>query len=381
MAASSSNDSSSSGSGGGSSSTSSGSSTGSASDKLTATINQAAVNQAIQNQSNGTITLNVNAGSGINQITVDIPLSTLANLDSSITHVKLQAGDVSVTLPVEVLKSYIDNKTKNIQWIITKVANTANRYSVVLNADGKQVTTLSKPAQIELAYSLQSGQTPEKLIIRQWNEAISQIIMNSKYNSKSGVMQFATSTLGTFSIDYRNVSFNDIAKLTWAKLSIESLASKGIVTGVTEDKFNPSSNVTRAEFLTLLMRTFGLTNSEAQATFSDTPSSAWYYSYVASAQSLGIVNGSTDGKFNPNAQISRQDMAVMTYQLLTALQISLANGNQQAYADADQISGYALEAIRALSQAGIMQGNNNNFAPKGSATRAEAAVLIYNLIK
>ncbi|MOA29151.1 Endo-1,4-beta-xylanase A precursor [compost metagenome] len=164
-------------------------------------------------------------------------------------------------------------------------------------------------------------------------------------------------------------------------MSIEGLASRGIVTGVTEDKFNPSSNVTRAEFLTLLMRTFGINNINAQSSFSDTPSSAWYYSYVASAQSLGIVNGSTDGKFNPNAQISRQDMAVMTYQLLTALQINLANGNQQAYADADQISGYALEAIRSLSQAGIMQGNNNNFAPKGAATRAEAAVLIYNLIK
>ncbi|MNI90093.1 Endo-1,4-beta-xylanase A precursor [compost metagenome] len=74
-------------------------------------------------------------------------------------------------------------------------------------------------------------------------------------------------------------------------------------------------------------------------------------------------------------------MAVMTYQLLSALQISLANGSGSSYSDANVISPYALEAIQSLSQAGIMQGNNNNFNPKGAATRAEAAVLIYNLIK
>ena len=179
------------------------------------------------------------------------------------------------------------------------------------------------------------------------------------------------------------VYFSDLESVPWAKESIEALAAKGIVKGPGDGTFRPGNKVTRAEFLKMLMTAFDLIDKDAQSTFSDVKAGMWYYEAVASAEKLGIVKGKGDGSFGVNEHISRQDMAVMVYRTSLILGMNLSVGpGEVMFADKDDISAYALEAVAAMQKNGIINGvGGNRFAPKNNATRAEAAVIIYRLYK
>ena len=102
-------------------------------------------------------------------------------------------------------------------------------------------------------------------------------------------------------------------------------------------------------------------------------------SYVASGAGKGIVSGNGAG-FNPNANITREDMAVMIYNVMKSLGVNFSEVND-TFADYDQISDYAKEAVSALAAKGIINGvGDNMFAPKATATRAQAAVIIDRIL-
>jgi len=179
------------------------------------------------------------------------------------------------------------------------------------------------------------------------------------------------------------VYFSDLESVPWAKESIEALAAKGIVNGPGDGTFRPDNKVTRAEFIKMLITAFDLVDKNAQSTFSDVKAGMWYYEAIASAERLGIVKGKGDGSFGVNEHISRQDMAVMVYRMSLILGMNLRAGSSEVqFADKSDISAYALEAVAAMHENGIIKGvGDNRFAPKSNATRAEAAVIIYRLHK
>ena len=179
------------------------------------------------------------------------------------------------------------------------------------------------------------------------------------------------------------VYFSDLESVPWAKEAIEALAAKGVVSGPGDGTFRPNNKVTRAEFLKMLMTAFSLIDKNAASTFSDVKEGMWYYEAVATAEKLGIVKGKGDGSFGVNEQITRQDMAVMAYRISLILDMNLGTGSGDVqFADKSDISAYALEAVAAMQEKGIINGiGDNRFAPKNNATRAEAAVIIYRLYK
>jgi len=179
------------------------------------------------------------------------------------------------------------------------------------------------------------------------------------------------------------VHFSDLESVPWAKEAIEALAAKGVVSGPGDGTFRPGNNVTRAEFIKMLMMAFDLVDKNAVSTFSDVKTGMWYYEAIATAEKLGIVKGKGDGSFGVNEQITRQDMAVMAYRVALILEMNLGTGSGGAqFADKSDISSYALEAVAAMQEKGIINGiGDNRFAPKNNATRAEAAVIIYRLYK
>ncbi|MNP46728.1 Endo-1,4-beta-xylanase A precursor [compost metagenome] len=144
----------------------------------------------------------------------------------------------------------------------------------------------------------------------------------------------------------------------------------------------PAGEVTRAEFVQMLVQVFGLEDTTAKADFRDVEAGAWYYPAIASARKLGLVEGREDGSFGVNARINREDMAVLAYRASKLLGMTAPDtrGSSAAFADQSQISDYVAEAIAALRKAGVMDGlSGGYFEPKSSSTRAQAAVLLYRL--
>ena len=174
--------------------------------------------------------------------------------------------------------------------------------------------------------------------------------------------------------------FSDLGGYEWAETSILKLNAEGIVSGVGNGRFEPGRTITREEFSKLLCETFGYEKSEDICYFEDIPEGSWYEGYVMSANKHGVINGISDTVFGSGQQITRQDMVTMMYRALKAKGIEIS-GVGIDFEDSEEISDYAKDAVFAMTANGIVNGiGDNQFAPKASATRAEAAVIISRVI-
>lgn len=180
-----------------------------------------------------------------------------------------------------------------------------------------------------------------------------------------------------------SINFVDIDEAKWATRPITKLAEAGIISGTGDGRFQPNREVTRAEFVKMLI---GLLDDETEQnpvqSFGDVSESDWAFPYVNKASRVGLVVGSADGLFHPNDLVTREEMAVMTVRLLQRLELlGDESGSASAFADAETVSEWAADSVTALKNAGIVNGDlGNKFNPQNSLTRAEAAQIIYNVL-
>ncbi|MDD6762853.1 MAG: S-layer homology domain-containing protein, partial [Clostridiales bacterium] len=171
-------------------------------------------------------------------------------------------------------------------------------------------------------------------------------------------------------------TFDDLSGVEWAREAILRIYNKGIVSGKEEGRFYPSDSVTREEFVKMLVLTSGIGDAVYRGGFNDVSEGDWFAPYVSAAVSNGICQGIGDSRFGTGLSISREDMAVMVYNLIASKDLAQLN-DRIAFDDEQDIAGYAAEAVAALQQYGILNGRDNNmFAPKDNVTRAEAAMVI-----
>ncbi len=174
------------------------------------------------------------------------------------------------------------------------------------------------------------------------------------------------------------MSFADLDSVSWAVEAIAALAREKIISGKSDTVFDPSSSVKREEFAKMAVGVFGYQILPYSEIFGDVSADAWYAGYIATAVQNGICQGIGNGKFGTGADITRQDLCVMVYNGLTK-KPEITEGNP--FVDEDDISDYAKTAVYALKSAGIINGNEKGeFNPKNSATRAEAAVILYAVL-
>lgn len=175
-------------------------------------------------------------------------------------------------------------------------------------------------------------------------------------------------------------TFTDLANHAWAKDAIYTLKNKGIISGISDTEFAPANNIKRGDFILILTRMLGV-NNEFTENFADVPESAYYYRAIGSAKAAGIAQGSGEN-FMPENSITRQDLITLAYRAFLAKGYITETGDTaslDAFADKDDISDYAGTAMASMVKAGIIQGSNGNVNPKGSATRAEVAVMCARL--
>lgn len=177
-------------------------------------------------------------------------------------------------------------------------------------------------------------------------------------------------------------TFDDVNENHWAYDAVNFLSERGIVKGKSESIFAPKDSVTRAEFVAMLYR---MSNAEGdyECSFSDVSNESWYYDAVSWAYENGVVFGVSDENFAPDANITRQDMACIAERFANKFNVELNEDTEYtAFADDSAISAYAKDSVVRLYKSGILNGNDKGeFMPLANTTRAEAAVIIFNLIK
>lgn len=173
--------------------------------------------------------------------------------------------------------------------------------------------------------------------------------------------------------------FSDLDGVEWAREAIEYLAEKNVVSGTGSNTFSPNDPVTREQFVKMLVDALGFDES-TEIHFSDADQNMWYYPYLQRAYAAGIAEGIGEGRFGVGNHITRQDLATMIYRAASKRGLQSSNAAVD-YADADQISDYAKEAVAAMQGLGIISGMENHcFNPIQNATRAQAAKIIYGVM-
>lgn len=174
--------------------------------------------------------------------------------------------------------------------------------------------------------------------------------------------------------------FNDIASVPWAKDAIEYLYDLKVIHGKADNMFCPKDLVTREEFVKMLVSAANIPLTDEGVKYSDISENDWFYPYVATASNYGIVKGIDKDTFGAGENITRQDIAVLCSRLLTNADDPLKD-EILYFADHDNISGYAVDAVEKVTYLGLMVGNEKlEFSPTEYATRAETAVILQRLI-
>ncbi|MBU5671336.1 OmpL47-type beta-barrel domain-containing protein [Paenibacillus brevis] len=166
----------------------------------------------------------------------------------------------------------------------------------------------------------------------------------------------------------------------WAAESIRTALEMGIVKGYTDGTFKPNHQVSRAEFIVMLVNALKLNEATGGLHFTDASKiGQWAVSAIAQALASGIVNGYEDGSFRPDKPITRAEMASM---LANALGLRGEGAAVTGFADDSSIPGWVKDAAEALRSLGIVSGRSDNkFAPDSLASRAEAITVILRMLE
>lgn len=176
--------------------------------------------------------------------------------------------------------------------------------------------------------------------------------------------------------------FTDLGNHTWAKDAIYELKSKGIISGVSATEFAPGNNITRGDFVLILVRMLEI-NDSFDTNFEDVPVDSYYYNAIGSAKAAGIAAG--DGiNFMPTNTISRQDLITLAYRAFRMRGYIEQTDDMtvlDSFTDKANIAAYASEAMASMVKKGIIMGSDGMVNPTGNATRAEVAVMCARLSK
>ncbi|WP_127490536.1 S-layer homology domain-containing protein [Paenibacillus glycanilyticus] len=318
-----------------------------------------------------------------------IPAGLLGQLEES-QEIRVKTPFGSVTLQAGMFTSAQLGSAQNVTLHIGPSSSLAEGKPAVdihLLADGKPLGFHNDHVQVlvTIPYTPAAGENLDHLVILYVKEdGTTESVPSGYYDPAAGVMVFTTTHFSKYAVAFVHKTFNDLAAVPWAKAQIEALASRGIIKGTSTQTYSPNAAITRADFIQLLVSTLGLT-AEVDSNFADIHTADYYYQAAGIAKKLGITNGIGENRFDPRASISRQDMMTLTAKaLVAAKKLSAMNGTAadiSGYADSDQVSAYAADSIATLVKNGIIQGSGSQLSPLATTTRAEVAVMLYNIYK
>ncbi|WP_084165547.1 S-layer homology domain-containing protein [Paenibacillus massiliensis] len=201
-----------------------------------------------------------------------------------------------------------------------------------------------------------------------------------------GQMHFIGDSSVHYSFKDNAKSFTDTAG-HWARESIEFVTARELFGGTTEQTFSPNATMTRGMIVTVLGRLAEAETEGHAARFSDVQPDAYYAGYIGWAADNGIVNGTGSQRFEPDAPVTREQLAVIMVNTLKHMELTTDTNEANpstiaAYADQDLVSSWATESVNRLISMGVLSGKANyRLDPQGNATRAELAAMLERMIE
>lgn len=283
-----------------------------------------------------------------------------------------------------------------------------NKTTTVENADGSTKTeeklkdgttiTTETTKDGETTITVDTKKETEVEIPVEDSENVSGIVITDKNGNQTTITDFEVTdggvkftVSGKYTVEVEKTQkepvkeFDDVQGVShWAKDAVEYVVSKGLMNGISENEFAPDMSLTRAMLVTVLYRLTNEPETNADVAFGDVVDGSYYEKAVKWAQENGIVNGITENEFAPDVNITREQITTILYRYAKYMGYDVTQGGMQIreFADYEEISDYALEAMTWAVNVGLVKGRgNNNVAPKDFATRAEIATILQRFIE
>ena len=222
-------------------------------------------------------------------------------------------------------------------------------------------------------------------LIEKLNLAADEVIIDSNTSKNTSGSSEKSGGTGNISMPvsqkqlYSNIqsyiknTFSDVMPGSWYHEYVERLSQKGIISGYDDKSFKPDNNVTREEFIKMVVSMSGIKNIADMVKFTDVNEDKWYSKYISNAVSAGITKGISDNQFGVGLNLTREDAAVIICRAANIKgDVSAVN-----ISDKENISDYALNSVFLLYNKGIVSGNpEGEFMPKNNITRAETAKIL-----
>ena len=175
-------------------------------------------------------------------------------------------------------------------------------------------------------------------------------------------------------------AYTDLDRNGWYHEYVDWVLKNGVMNGVGGGLFEPNGETTRAMLVMVLYRMAGAPDMAGrESSFTDVSADSWYGAAVIWASENGIVNGVGGGLFDPDASLTREQMAMMLYRFAGYLGSNTEkHADLSAYGDADAVSAFAQDAMAWAVAEGLVNGRSAaELAPKAGATRAELATILF----
>ena len=343
---------------------------GTASAALSGAEGNKLVDQAVANQSENVV-IKPEITGGVTKTEVTLPASAVDRLgretDAALT-VATPAADV--ILPNAALET-LSGAGGSVSIATEQVENTV---VLTLSADGREITDL--PGGLTLMVPAEDA-GPGTVAVLVHEDGTRETVRRSV--AEDGLVRIPLNGSVTVEIVDNSKVFADIPAESREADVVAFVSARELFIGTGDGVFCPEMSMTRAMLANVLYNLEGRPDQELAGAFSDVSRDAWYAAGVLWAAANGVVGGYSDGRFGPDDSVTREQLAIMLWNYMGC---PAADEKTLHFADADQVSNYAMEAVCWAAAKGILTDSGSGLLdPGGPVTRAEAAQLLKNFIE
>lgn len=336
---------------------------------------------------------------GVNNYSVKIPTASLTGSEHEST-ITFSTASGSFTIPDNMLTgiSGINGKQavitigegdkSKLADDIKAVIGEKQLVQLTVEVDGKRMewNNPDAPVTVSIPYTPAQAELEHLESIIIWyidGNGKAVCVPNGHYESAAGTVTFTTTHFSYYAVGFNKVEFNDAAANAWYSKAVNFVSARGITTGTGNGSYSPDAKLTRGEFIVMVMKAYDITpDASANGNFSDA-GNTYYTAYLAKAKEAGISDGTGDNLFEPNREITRQEMFTLTYNALKVMDKlpESTDGKQLSdFSDSNKIAPWAEQAMSLFVRTGTIGGSEGKLLSTGTATRAEMAQVLYKLL-
>ena len=193
-------------------------------------------------------------------------------------------------------------------------------------------------------------------------------------------LSLAVSASAANTVNRKATDFRDYDRTAWYAEAVSAAVDNGLLYGKSSTTLDPNGDMTRAEMAAIINRSFGCYKAADISQYKDVAKSKWYYNDVALAVQMGTYNGRSSSSMAPDAPITREEAMTVVARALELDYEAYAKTDLSKFADAKNVSAWALPYVRAMVGADYIHGRTKGLEPLDNITRAEFAQIFHNII-